>query len=204
MDRDRRSESTREALLHHGARLFAERGFEGASIDAITKAAGVNKAMVSYHFGGKQGLYSAVLLASIRKFDRHLDPARDPAPSASERMRRFVAGLAAAFREAPEFPFIILREEMAGGHRIEPEVLGEFLGFFQLDREILEAGITSGEFRRVEPHEAHLSLVGSLVFFLASRPLRQAREGDGTLPASPELDSYVDHVTELFLRGLKP
>src|SRR5262245_31829477 len=51
----------REALLAAGADLFAERGYDGVRVWAIAKKAGVNKAMISYHFGGKRPLYLAIL-----------------------------------------------------------------------------------------------------------------------------------------------
>jgi TetR/AcrR family transcriptional regulator len=197
-----RSEATRTRLLHHGARIFARRGYDGTSLDAIAKAARVNKAMVKYHFGGKQGLYSAILLVSIRKAWARLAPARDSGLPPPERLRRFIACLMDAFGEAPEFPFIVLREEMSGGHRLDPGVMKEFIAFFELDRDILLAGIENKDFRKVDPHETHLTIVGSLAFFLASQPLRRKREGSGQLPASPSSDSYVEHLTALILKGL--
>lgn len=197
-----RSEATRNALMQQGARLFARLGYEGTSIESIAAAAKVNKAMIKYHFENKQGLYSAVLLEAIRKAASQLEPARDPSLSPPERLSRFIACLMKAFKDAPEFPFIILREEMSGGHRLEDPVMEEFIRFFELDRDILLAGIENGDFRKVDPHEVHLSIVGSLAFFLASQPLRQAREGDGQLPVSPSFESYVEYVTALFLKGL--
>jgi AcrR family transcriptional regulator len=41
--------------------LFAERGLHGVSVRELAKAAGTNVSMISYHFGGKLGLYEAVL-----------------------------------------------------------------------------------------------------------------------------------------------
>jgi len=201
---ERRSERTQASLLAHAARLFAAHGFEGTSLDAIAKAAKVNKAMVSYHFGGKEGLYKEVLLASIRGMAGRLEAARDTTASASERLRRFVRGLGEGFAQAPEFPFMVLREEMAGGERLEGELLKEFLGFYELDREILEAGVASGEFREVDAHAHHLSLIGGLIFFLTSQPLRTTQAGRPELPRSPLFESYVEHLTESFLRGLRP
>jgi AcrR family transcriptional regulator len=60
----------RERLVEAAERLFAERGFEGASVREITTAAGCNVAAVSYHFGGKEELYRAVFvrrLAALRE-----------------------------------------------------------------------------------------------------------------------------------------
>jgi TetR/AcrR family transcriptional regulator, regulator of cefoperazone and chloramphenicol sensitivity len=53
--------ATRAKLLDAGIRIFASMGYEQASVREIAKMAGVNVAMVSYHFQGKAGLYSAVI-----------------------------------------------------------------------------------------------------------------------------------------------
>jgi AcrR family transcriptional regulator len=53
--------STREQILAAARAHFADHGFEMASIRAITRLAGVNSALVSYHFGSKRKLYEAVL-----------------------------------------------------------------------------------------------------------------------------------------------
>jgi AcrR family transcriptional regulator len=51
---------TRTQLLDAAERLFAERGFRGTSIRAVTDLAGANLAAVAYHFGSKAELLAAV------------------------------------------------------------------------------------------------------------------------------------------------
>jgi AcrR family transcriptional regulator len=51
----------REQLIDVGRRLFAERGFEGTSVEEIAAKAGVSKPVVYEHFGGKEGLYAVVV-----------------------------------------------------------------------------------------------------------------------------------------------
>jgi len=51
----------RQQLLDIGRRLFAERGFEGTSIEEVAAQAGVSKPVVYEHFGGKEGLYAVVV-----------------------------------------------------------------------------------------------------------------------------------------------
>ncbi len=55
------SDSTRERLIAVGTRLFAQRGIEGTSIRDIATEAEANVAAIHYHFGGKEGLYAAVV-----------------------------------------------------------------------------------------------------------------------------------------------
>jgi len=56
----------REQLLDVGRSLFAERGFEAASIEEIAARAGVSKPVVYEHFGGKEGLYAVVVDREMR------------------------------------------------------------------------------------------------------------------------------------------
>ncbi|HEX3610953.1 MAG TPA: TetR/AcrR family transcriptional regulator [Sporichthyaceae bacterium] len=56
----------REQLLDVGRRLFAERGFEGTSVEEIAAKAGVSKPVVYEHFGGKEGLYAVVVDREMR------------------------------------------------------------------------------------------------------------------------------------------
>jgi len=56
----------REQLLDVGRRLFAEKGFEGTSVEEIAARAEVSKPVVYEHFGGKEGLYAVVVDREIR------------------------------------------------------------------------------------------------------------------------------------------
>ncbi len=60
----------REQLLDVGRVLFAERGYDGTSVEEIAHKAGVSKPVVYEHFGGKEGLYAVVV---DREMHRLLD-----------------------------------------------------------------------------------------------------------------------------------
>lgn len=51
----------REQLIEIGRAIFAERGYEAASIEEIAQRAQVSKPVVYEHFGGKEGLYAVVV-----------------------------------------------------------------------------------------------------------------------------------------------
>jgi AcrR family transcriptional regulator len=56
-----RTGSTKDRILGAAEALFAQRGFDGASLRQLTSAAGVNLAAVNYHFGSKEKLVEQVL-----------------------------------------------------------------------------------------------------------------------------------------------
>ncbi|MFH8615192.1 TetR family transcriptional regulator [Streptomyces sp. NPDC017979] len=57
----------REQLLDIGRALFADKGFEGTSVEEIAAKAGVSKPVVYEHFGGKEGLYAVVVDREMRQ-----------------------------------------------------------------------------------------------------------------------------------------
>jgi AcrR family transcriptional regulator len=57
----RAKRTTKEKLMDAAEKLFARKGFHGTSLREITGEAGVDLALVSYHFGGKKPLLAAVL-----------------------------------------------------------------------------------------------------------------------------------------------
>ena len=95
---------TRTQLLDTAERLFAERGFRGTSIRAITDLAGVNLAAVGYHFGSKAELLAAVVRRVIEPItaaqSAGLDRlhARTPDPTVTELVEAFAGPL---FDEMP-------------------------------------------------------------------------------------------------------
>ena len=59
----------REQLIAIGRSLFAERGFEGTSVEEIALRAGVSKPVVYEHFGGKEGLYAVVVDREMNRLE---------------------------------------------------------------------------------------------------------------------------------------
>lgn len=56
----------REQLLDVGRAIFAQKGYEAASVEEIAQRAGVTKPVVYEHFGGKEGLYAVVVDREMR------------------------------------------------------------------------------------------------------------------------------------------
>jgi AcrR family transcriptional regulator len=201
--RDRDPERTREILISAGTETFAERGFDGARVGAIAERAGVNKAMISYHFGGKQGLYTAILEGVLGDANAELRKAASESETADVSLRHFIEVWAGIADRRPAFPAMVLREVLSGGRHMDDRVLPLFLGLFEHVRGVVDRGVKDGTFRPVNPLLTHLGLVGSLVFFFATRPFRDRLVREGRLPAAiPDTAGYVRHLQELTTRGL--
>ncbi|KPM54120.1 TetR family transcriptional regulator [Frankia sp. CcI49] len=84
--RRRDAARSRQALLAAAADLFAERGYAGTAIRSVGDRAGVDPALIARYFGGKEGLYQAVLAADPllgQSSGDHPGPPAPPSPAQS-------------------------------------------------------------------------------------------------------------------------
>jgi AcrR family transcriptional regulator len=106
--------ATRQALLRAGAQLFPRRGFDGVSVEDLAGRAGVNKALISYHFGGKRGLYVAVLESAFAEMADRLTAIEREATDARDGLHGFLETFEALTRERRDFPALFLRFGLVG------------------------------------------------------------------------------------------
>jgi TetR/AcrR family transcriptional regulator len=195
--------ATRQSLVDAATTLFAERGFDGAKVDAIARRAGVNKAMISYHFGGKRQLYLAILRATFEEIVARVEALADDRRPAPEVLRELIAEVGdLASRRYPHFCAMMLREVLAGGAHLEGEVVLLPARILAAVQRIVERGVREGAFRPVDPLLTHLSLVGSLVFFFATAGFRERMLGRHLGIEPPGADAYVKHIQDLVTHGL--
>lgn len=69
-----KSEATKLQLLKAATTAFAYEGFHATSLKKIARTAGVNPALIAYHFGNKEGLYLAVFEAIVAQIEARVGP----------------------------------------------------------------------------------------------------------------------------------
>jgi TetR/AcrR family transcriptional regulator len=128
LERIRDAERSRSAILEAATRLFAARGYDGASMSEIGAAGGLSRGAPGYFFGSKQSLYSEVLTAVFSSRQRATEQAFVPVRAWCEsdaELEQLPTALAAAavgymrfLGEHPEFVALIMRAELDGGRRL--------------------------------------------------------------------------------------
>jgi TetR/AcrR family transcriptional regulator len=73
-ERQRDADRSRRALLDAALEEFSLRGFAGARVADIARRAGVNKQLINYYFGSKEGLYLALQRAWLEREERFAPP----------------------------------------------------------------------------------------------------------------------------------
>lgn len=201
--RPRRPAGSRDALLAAGTELFAAHGFDGVSVSTIAEKAGVNKAMISYHFGGKRDLYAEILAETFQEIVADVERIAGSSGPAPQVLRAIVAAIGeAATHRHPHFCTMMLREVLTGGQHMEKTVLAQPARVLAAVQQVVERGVREGAFRPVDPLLTHLSLVGSLVFFFATTRFRQRVIRDRLDREPPDGATYVKHLQDLIIEGL--
>ena len=198
----RSSPTTRQRIVEAASRAFADQGFAGARVDEIARSAGVNKALLYYHIGNKQDLYTAVLTRNFDHMDEVLTAAMTSEGSASDRLRAMIAGVSRGLKEIPDHPKIVLREFASGWSNLQPEVLERLVKIIGMVRTLLADGVHSREFRATDPFMTHLTLVGASLILNAVRSLDDRVAAFAQETGLPH-DSDVGHfLADLLLNGI--
>ena len=91
----------RAQLVEIGRLVFAQRGYEAASVEEIAERAGITKPIVYEHFGGKEGLYAVVVDREVEHIvDRIVEAISDGSPR--ERLERAALAFLHYVQERPE------------------------------------------------------------------------------------------------------
>lgn len=205
-NRKRDPERTRAAILEAGQHEFAQKGYAGARVDAIAKRARINKRMLYHYFGGKEGLYLAVLevsYAAIRSAEAQLDLThREPI----EGMRQLIRFTWTYYLENPEFLPILAAENQNRAHFLKQaeRIVQLNSPLIEALRAVLAHGSAEGTFRRgVDPVELYISIAALGAFYLSNRWTLSTifrRE----LMEKAALARWGEHIEETILALLKP
>lgn len=192
----------RERILRAAADIFAAEGFAGARVDEIARRAGVNKAMVYYHVGDKDALYTAVFLATIARATEAITSTLSQHEVPEEQIRAAVRTMVGMTQDNPHFPPMFLREIASGGAGIGPDILERVAGIYAAVGEALARGTREGRFRELDPTLSLMMVAGSVMVLVAAIPLRQrlrALRGDPRVE-TPEI--IAEEVAEIILHGI--
>jgi TetR/AcrR family transcriptional regulator len=167
-------ESQLEKILDAGIEEFADRGLDGARIEAISKRAAVAPSLLYYYFDNKEELYLAVLENALKSFILGLG---ERLKEQGDFMSSFGPGMLSAFemmRERPALSRLLLRECIDGARHLEtlkvrhPEWVGSN---FRLMVERLKEAMAAGLVRQVDAERTVAIFASGLFLILGALPV---------------------------------
>jgi len=193
----------RNRILTAAAEVFATIGFAAARVDDIAARAGVNKAMLYYHVGDKEHLYSAILTETVERALEDLRTATGGDQTPGQKLTVILETFAGFGTSNPQFVPILLREVASGGASLPDEMLMRMAGVFRIVSDVLAEGVRKGAFRKTDPLLTHVSLVGSMMFLIASQPIQARLAKVAGIDHQHTLHDLAAHTSNLILHGLE-
>lgn len=163
-------DKTREDILAVATEEFATRGLAGGRVDAIAERTRTSKRMIYYYFGGKDGLYLAVLekaYRKIRSLEADLELSGMPPLDA---MRTLINTTFDHDEANPDFVRLVSIENIhhAEHMRRSSEIPDLNISIIKEIDDILRRGRASGVFvRNADPIDIHM-LISAFCFFRVS------------------------------------
>ena len=188
-------------IIEAATKEFSQFGFAGARIDRIAKQAGVNKAMIYYHFSSKEKLYQTIIEQFVNKmknfFNERMLFLDDPGEIFGQLSDFYYSQLANS-----GFIPILLREIASGGETIK-QLFADFVAKGPIHKliSVIESSVEQGSFREIDSRQAISSFIGMNLYYLIMAPMI-----NNILEIKDEKDFRAkrpEAIVDLFLNGIK-
>ncbi|MCO5129523.1 MAG: TetR/AcrR family transcriptional regulator [Xanthobacteraceae bacterium] len=192
----------RGEILRRAEEQFAEHGYQGASLPAIARAAGLGNAGLLHHFPSKAKLYRAVLEALAGDVTGRVEAGLAGQTDPRARLTRFVDLQIDWIRARPHGFRVIQRELLDNAERVAAAQVLPLRGYLLLGLDLIEAAQRAGVARRDVPAIALLCIIlGTLSYAASVRPTLAQALG----PAAGEpAEQWAALIGEAVLRMVGP
>jgi len=191
-------QDSRSRILAAATPMFARHGLNGVSVRSLASASKVNLSMISYYFGGKEGLYTEILKEQFEGF-RYIDDIakRDLPPL--EKCEMYLRGTIRRYREHPYLLRYYVSELTNPTPCFKTIVRPTVQRVLKVLRETIEKGISRRRLRKtLSPADGTLALAGMINFYFLVAPAAR-----GFVEDHPGRDEeLVSHFMDILKRGI--
>jgi AcrR family transcriptional regulator len=201
--RRRSPRDSRAQIFHAAAREFAERGYEAARVDRIAEAAGVNKAMLYYHFGSKLKLYVEILRDMFRAVGLKARAIADSPEPPDQKFDTWIVTMVAEAAARPWIPPIMLRELASGAPHLDAHTVGMMNAVYGAVHDMIVQGQRENRFREVDPLLTHLTIMPAILIFFARQRVVERRRSAKGIAEPRHVEDLITHMKEMTRRLLR-
>lgn len=170
--REAAAQETREKILRAATKVFARYGYEGGSVEKISRLAKSYDRMIYYYYGSKEGLFVAVLEGIYRRMDEaEVKVAPDPS-SPVEALKTVIRFKLDYYWRNPDFMTLLNTENLHKGRHVSKlERKGEYSSHaVRIIAKILESGAQQGLFREdLSARDVFLLIASAAYFYTSNR-----------------------------------
>ncbi|MBK5928316.1 TetR family transcriptional regulator C-terminal domain-containing protein [Rhodobaculum claviforme] len=189
----------RRRILDAALEVFAQRGFDGATLDRIAQAAGLSKPNVLYYFDSKAAIHRALLTDLLEAWIaplRALDPDGDPQREILGYVRRKLE----MSREFPRESRLFANEILHGAPHVQGFIRGELKRLVDDRAAVIGGWVRAGRIARVDPVHLIISIWALTQHYADFEAQIRMIRGEDADP----LDGAAEHLEMHFTRLLAP
>jgi TetR/AcrR family transcriptional regulator, regulator of cefoperazone and chloramphenicol sensitivity len=196
-------DDTRSRLIDAAGEIFAEKGFEPASVREICARAEANLAAINYHFGDKEGLYTEVVRAASCASSEENDFRWPPGTPPEDKLRDVIRSRLSALL-SPNLPrwadHIMVRAMAEPTKATENFIVQSLRPKFQLMEQVLSELVPPGT-STSDLHLAAMSVIAQCLHFRIQATITRLIVGEEEY-RNFTVERLADHVTRFSLAGL--
>lgn len=186
-------------IVAAAAKVFARRGYHGASTQDIADVLGIRQASLYYYFASKEAALEAVCADGADEYALRAQKILRGPGGASDKVAKLVVQHLAPMAERLDFTVVFLRERRFLPEPARRRIRAVVQRYERLIQRVIEQGIAAGEFRaELDSRMATLALLG----LASSAALWYGREPGATLERITT--SYVDLLVRAFRKREAP
>ena len=142
-------DNKQQHIITVAKKMFSAQGFSATSVRAIAQEAGINLSMISYYFGGKEGLLEAIIRQNIEEMRLRLDGLlQNNTISPVEKLSAYVNTSLEKQWEKRIFIQLMNKEQHISSNKSLNQLLCEFKEFrYRQFAELINQGQKTGDFR---------------------------------------------------------
>jgi len=202
MERKERKEKEKvariEGILSAAKRVFSRKGYEATTMEDIALEAGFGKASLYFYFKSKEEVFLTLIKDGMERQKSLLEEVRGSPGSNMERLEKLVSKFFEYVKDNREFIRIVHSESQklyaTTLREVHSSIIRDHRKTMEGIASIIQDGIRSGEFRKVEPTLAAASFMGILRSVIFDWFVRDERT---------DLDRYKPIIMDIFLKGIK-
>jgi len=196
------ADASRADILAMATREFSEKGLSGARVDSIAARTKINKRMIYYYFGSKEGLYRAVLERSYGHIRMSESAVELDALGPEEALRQLVRHTFDYHNMHPDFVRLVMNENIHQAAHIGElaSIKTRNRAVIKTLRTLLDRGVAAGVFRSdIEPVELHMS-ISALCFYNVSNRYTFSKIFERDMTSATAVAERREVVVDMIMR----
>lgn len=193
--------STRDLILDEALRCFAERGYEGTSLNDIAAGVGIRRPSLLHHFGSKEVLYGDVFERILSEWMERLDVAVAERASGWDKCELVIRSGFELFAENPDYVRVMRREALDGGSHLGVDLAAVLKPYVDEASRWFAEQMDQGVFRRHEPRQLLITGYGAVLTYFSDAPFIDGLI-EGSALTKDKIAEHCDSVVALFKSAL--